>query len=79
MEIRGGGITEMENSYYGFLLRFITVYYGVFIADITGLFLRISLNLNQNPQKAPETLKFEKNPRKIERYYGILRIFRKSL
>ncbi len=26
----GGDITEMENSYYGFLLRFITVYYGYY-------------------------------------------------
>ncbi len=34
----------MENSYYGFLLRFITVYFGYygvfFLTDITGLFLR---------------------------------------
>jgi hypothetical protein len=49
--------------YYGngkFLLRvFITVYYGLlrilrsFIADITGLFLRILLTLNQDPKKSP--------------------------
>ncbi len=44
----GGDITEMENSYYRFLLRFISVYTDitVFITDSTGLFLRILLTLD---------------------------------
>ena len=58
-------------------------YYGLlrilwsFITDIRGLFLRILLNLNQDPKKAPETLIFEKTLEKsrqfitdITEYYG---------
>ncbi len=69
---RGGGdITEIKK----FQLRgFITVYYGllrilwVFITDITGLFLRFLLTLNQDPQKAPKTLIFEKTLEKLSRF-----------
>ncbi len=72
---QGGDIMEEENSYYGFLLRFIT--------DITGLFLRVSLTLNQDTKKSLETLIFEKKPWKIEPvyygYYGILQVLQKSL
>ncbi len=69
---RGGwDITEMENSYYMFLLRFITVYYGYY-----GVLLRILRDFpwgfywlwTETPQKAPETLIFEKNLEKSSRF-----------
>ncbi len=58
-QIGGGEITEMENSFYGFLLRFITVcygYYGIFRADL----LRILNNITDITEIA------------ITEYYGIL-------
>ncbi len=44
----GGYVTEMENSYYGFLLRFITVYYGYY-----GTFLKDFIDSEPKPQKSP--------------------------
>ncbi len=47
----GGDITEMENSYYGFYCSLLRILRS-FITDITGLFLRILLTLNQDTKKA---------------------------
>ncbi len=54
-------------------------YYGILqdITDITGLFIKDLLTLDQNPEKAPWTLIFEESKENsaqfISEYYGILR------
>ncbi len=50
----GGHITEMKNSYYGFLLRFVTVYYryyGVLIRILRSFFPKVLLTLGQAPSQ----------------------------
>ncbi len=64
----GGDITETENSYFGFWLRIITVYYGNY-----GTFLKDFIDSEPRPQKAPETLMFEKT---LENRADLLRILR---
>ncbi len=61
--VQGGDITEMENSYYGFLLRFITVYSGYY-----GTFLKDLIDSEPRHQKSLETLIFEKNLEKSSRF-----------
>jgi hypothetical protein len=51
----GGDITEMENSYYGVLLRFITVYYGYYgllLRILRDFFLKDLLTLDQDLEKS---------------------------
>jgi hypothetical protein len=68
--IQGGILRKWKipitGFYYG-LLRILRILRS-YITDITGLFLRIFLTLNQNPEKAPKTLIFEKNPGKSSRF-----------
>ena len=59
----GGDITEMENSYYGVLLRFITVYYGyygVLLRILRGFSLWKVNEFEIHSIKAPKTFRFEK-------------------
>ncbi len=71
----GGDLTEMENSYYWFLLWFITVYYGYY-----GTFLKDFIDSEPRHQKSLEILIFEKTLEKasqfitdITEYYGYYR------
>ncbi len=60
----GGDITENGNSCYGFLLRFITFYYGYY-----GTFLKDLLTLNQDTKKKkPRNPTFAKTLEKSSRF-----------
>ncbi len=47
--IQGGDITEMENSYSGYLLPFITDYYEYY-----GTFLKVFIDFWTKTQQSPQ-------------------------
>ncbi len=75
----------MENSYHGFSLQFITIYFGVLLRILRDFSLDfVDSKQRPPPKKMLETLIFwGGGTRKIGsiyyRYYGILRISQKLL